>query len=262
MDEMESIPILAFHKVDPRFEWGVTRATPRRFRKIIQYLYDAGYTGIGANDLLHPETLDPQKKVVGITFDDSYASLYEHAFPVLQEFGFSATVFVITDFIGKLNTWDVNLGWLTFKHLDWTQMREMEKHGISFGSHTVSHPDLTRISPERIRNELGDSKKILEDGLGKEIPLVSYPFGRFNPAIVHMSQEAGYQKACAFFNKIGKTKESFVLERKAYYLMDSMFSLRSKLHTNVWSPCEDVKLRVINFCSHGTSIVKHFILRQ
>lgn len=261
MIENEHIPILAFHKVDPHFEWGVTRATPNGFRRIIKYLHKEGYTGIGLDSLLHNKP-DPGKKYIGITFDDSYESLYQYAFPILQEFGFSATIFAITNFIGKINTWDVNLGWLTFKHLNWQQMREMDKYGFSFGSHTVSHPDLTRITNKRIIHELNYSKQLLEEGFGKEIPYISYPFGRFNPKIVELSKEAGYKKGCAFFNKTGNVKETFVLERKAYYLIDSMFSLRAKLHNNVWSPFEDAKLRIINFCSHGTSIVKHFILNQ
>lgn len=248
------VPILAFHKVDPRFEWGVTRVTPKQFRRIIKYLHDNGYKTVSLQDLTDTNRPLPQKPVV-LTFDDSYESIYEYAYPVMQEFGYTGTVFIITDYIGALNRWDVNLGWLTFQHLNWDHIHEMKKHGFEFGSHTHRHPDLTRVSNDRIRHELMDSKKILEDRFGEAIRFVAFPFGRYNNQVVKIAKQAGYVRGCAFWNSL-KNDETFVFERMAYYLFDTIWNLKAKLGHSFWTQCEVAKLKAINFCSHGTSLVK------
>lgn len=249
------IPILAFHKVDPRWEWGVTRVTPHRFASVVRYLADNGYRTIPLARAVDPEYELPEKPVI-LTFDDAYDSIYEHAFPVLQEAGFTATVFVITDYVGDLNTWDVNLGWLRFPHLGWDRIRELADAGFEFGSHTHRHPDLTRIPPERVRDELVVSKAVLEDRLAVPVRFVSYPFGRYNREVIRITRESGYLNACAFWSRVYGDEEQFVFERNAYYLFDRVWNLRAKLGDNLLTRIETMKLKVINFCSHGTSLVK------
>jgi peptidoglycan/xylan/chitin deacetylase (PgdA/CDA1 family) len=240
------IPILAFHKVDPRWEWGVTRVTPRQFTSVIRYLKTYGYETLTLTQALNPDYPLPEKPVI-LTFDDAYQSIYEYAFPILQDAGYTATIFVITEFVGLRNTWDVNLGWLYFQHLAWDAIRELSRAGFGFGSHTHRHPDLTRVGKDRI---------LLEDHLGLPVPIVSYPFGRYNREVIQLSREAGYRAACAFWNRFPGDEEQFVFERKAYYLFDGLWNLRAKLGHNLFTQFEAAKLRVINFCSHGTSLVK------
>jgi peptidoglycan/xylan/chitin deacetylase (PgdA/CDA1 family) len=248
------IPILAFHKIDFRWEWGVTRVTPRQFASVVHYLKGHGYTTITLEQALNPLFQLPQKPVI-LTFDDAYQSIYDYAFPILEEAGYTATIFVITDFIGQKNTWDVNLGWLYFQHLSWDAILELSRAGFEFGSHTHRHPDLTRIGRKRILSELVTSKKIIEDRLGLSVPVISYPFGRYNREVLRLSREAGYCAGCAFWNRY-PGEEQFVFERKAYYLFDGLWNLNAKLGHNLLTRFEMAKLRVINFCSHGTSWVK------
>ena len=252
-------PALAFHKVDDAFEWGVTRINPKRFRSLILFLKEAGYQGMSVEqyfDIDHPL---PNKPVI-LTFDDGYQKLYEHAIPVLREVDFSATLFVITDYIGKMNTWDVNLGGFKFSHLNWSEIREIQSMGFEIGSHTVSHPHLTWLKETDIRFELEASRKSLEDGLGSEVETVSFPFGRYNETVLEMAKLAGYEHACAFFKKkknLRKYKESFVLERKAHYIFDTYRSLNAKLNPeSVSGKLETAKLKLINLGSYGTSLVK------
>ncbi|MBN1894828.1 polysaccharide deacetylase family protein [bacterium] len=251
--------ILAFHKVDPRFEWGLTRVTPRQFRLMLAFLQKRGIRVVpiredgGASHKTQENTAS-----VVLSFDDSYESLYAHAFPAMRERGYPGIVFVVTGHVGGLNTWDVNLGWRTFRHLSWEQMREMMQSGIQFGSHTVHHPDLTRSDDRTIRRELEYSKKELEDRLGAPVEYISYPFGRFNRRVVEISRECGYRNGCAFWNRIGREREPYVLERKAVYLLDGRFGLDAKISRRPWSFIENIKLRLINFGSHGTAVVKGF----
>jgi peptidoglycan/xylan/chitin deacetylase (PgdA/CDA1 family) len=247
------VPILAFHKVNPAFEWGVTRSTPGQFRKVLVHLRKNGYTSVSLDDLIDRRPL-PEKPVV-LTFDDAYDCFYRHALPLLSEFGFKATLFVITGYVGMDNTWDVNLGWLRFRHMSWEQIRELAGLGMEIGSHTVRHADLTRLTGVRLTRELLQSKTSLEDRIGCSVRTVSFPFGRYNGHVLRACKEAGYKAGCGF--RTGQRKQDpFVFQRKAYYLIDGIWTLKAKLSDGWIAGAENAKLRFINFCSHGTSLVK------
>ncbi|MBN2201948.1 polysaccharide deacetylase family protein [bacterium] len=247
------VPILAFHKVDDRFEVGVTRIGRLRFSRIVSELRGWGYAAVSLADCADPARL-PEKPVV-LTFDDSYESVHRNAFPVLAAAGFKATVFVVTDYIGRENAWDVNLGWIRFEHLDWPRLRELRDAGWEIGSHTARHPDLTRVPASRVDAELTDSKRALEDGLNAPVRFLSFPFGRYNDRVLDAMQRAGYARGVGFWLRKPADK-TLVFERKAYYLFDGNLSLRSKLTGSPLGFLENVKLRVINFFSHGTALVK------
>ncbi len=243
--------------MDASFEWGVTRNTPRQFESFLKYLKDESYKTVSLQSLIQSSSSFPAKPVV-LTFDDTYESVYTQAFPLLKAYGFFATVFILTGYIGKINFWDVNLGGCTFKHLSWDGILDLHKAGFEIGSHTVHHYDLTRIPLKSIRNELERSKKTLEDKIGVEIPFIAFPFGRFNRRTIDIALEVGYRKGCGAIvgNSHRLFKESFVLERKTCYLFDRQWNLKAKLEKTPLSSIENFKLRIINFCSHGTSLVK------
>ncbi|MBN2105086.1 polysaccharide deacetylase family protein [bacterium] len=248
------VPVLVFHKVDPAFEWGVTRVNPQHFRRILSVLKANHYQTVSLYDLFNQNQRLPEFPLV-ITFDDSYDSIYEYAYPILQEFGYTATVFVITGFAGSLNDWDVNLGGIKFRHLSWAKIKTLSESGFEIGSHTVHHPDLTRISRDTLIKELTQSKSHLEDQVGKPVHFISFPFGRYNDEVIHECRQAGYRHGCGFWIR-KKNDLSFVFERKAYYLFDNAWSLKAKLDHHWGRVIENIKLRAVNFCSHGTSLVK------
>jgi peptidoglycan/xylan/chitin deacetylase (PgdA/CDA1 family) len=252
--EPSAVPILAFHKVDRRFEWGVTRVSPAGFRKVLAFLKNGGYRTVSLRSLCDPQFQPPEKPVV-LTFDDSYASLYDNALPLLREFGFTAAVFVVTGYAGRLNRWDVNLGWIRFRHLDWSQIEELRRDGIEIESHTVNHPDLTRMDGASLRLELADSKKAIEDRLGAPVRFLSFPFGRYNRRVLDAMRECGYDRGVGYWIDDPSDK-TLVFKRRAYYLFDGLWNLRAKLGSGAWTAFEDVKLRSINFFSHGTALVK------
>ncbi len=253
------VPIITFHKVDKRFEWGVTRVTPLQFKKIISFLKTAGYDTISLSDLGNGHLKLPEKPII-LNFDDSYESIYANAYPVMQSYNCTATIFIITGYVGKLNLWDVNVGWIRFKHLSWEHIKELSDQGYEFGSHSVNHPDLTRIKEKDIYRELDYSKKEIEDKTGKPVKYISFPFGRYNQRVIDYCQQVGYEKGCAFhINRKHKAKlqgNSFVLKRKAYYLFDGEFSLKAKLGRKPFDFFEDIKLKIINSCSYGTFLIK------
>src|SRR5262249_42894207 len=108
---------------------------------------------------------------VVITFDNGYMDFCTDAFPVLKQCGFTATVFLATDRIQDHAARIEGVDYLT-----WRDVCELSKEGITFGSHTVTHPDLRSLAPETIDYELTYSKEIIEEKLGSEVNSFSYPF--------------------------------------------------------------------------------------
>jgi peptidoglycan/xylan/chitin deacetylase (PgdA/CDA1 family) len=187
-------PILAYHKVERRAELGVTRLSPRRFARQIERLARAGWRALS---LLEVIACARGERAVGerelaITFDDAYRGLREHAFPVLAAHGFTATCFVITDYAGKLNRWDVAYGGRRFAHLAWRDIERARGRGIEFASHTATHARLDWLSDAAARRDLLRSRETLESALGMPCDAVSYPFGIARARECALAREAGY----------------------------------------------------------------------
>ncbi|HJR67913.1 MAG TPA: polysaccharide deacetylase family protein [Gemmatimonadaceae bacterium] len=192
---MPSVPrILCYHKVDRRLELGVTRISPRRFARQIERLAADGWRTLTLDEVAScargDRAVAPNE--IAITFDDAYRGLREHAFPVLEAHGFAATCFVITAYAGRLNRWDVAYGGRRFPHLTWRDMRRWQSRGITFASHTVTHPRLTWISDARAAEELHGSRRDLRRALDAEPRGVSYPFGACASREYALAREAGY----------------------------------------------------------------------
>lgn len=246
------IPILVYHKIDPKFEWGITRTTPGQFKKQIALMHQLGYRTISFKQLFEGDFNSTEKCAI-ITFDDAYQSVVTYAFPIMQQYGFSATIFAITDYVGKKNFWDINLGWRTFEHLDWKDIRKLSAAGWEIGSHTATHPDLTTRSSCEILSELGGSRKKIEDETGKPARMLAYPFGRFNDEVIRYVEAAGYRGACTmrfgFASTLGKP---FLLPRLGIYLWDPIVAFQAKVHPTFLTPFEGSLQYLISFCARGT----------
>ena len=170
------IPILMYHSVQdgssnpqPYYE---TNVSPRTFARQMKQLRDEGYLAVGIEDglkLLHKG--DASQRVVIITFDDGYRDFYEVAFPILLDFGFNATVFLITGVTADRPERFKNRECLT-----WNEVRVLHSRGINFGSHTATHPELKFLSAKKIEDEIGRSKKTIEDQIGAPVRSFSYPY--------------------------------------------------------------------------------------
>jgi len=128
-----------------------------------------------------------------VTFDDGQANLYSYALPVLEQEGVPALVFMVAGRIGGLTDWEAPSRWRSNPLLTWEQMREMQQRGVTFGSHTLSHPRLTDLPEEQWRRELAQSKLLLEEGLGRPVDTLAYPYGAFSPEIGQVALEMGYR---------------------------------------------------------------------
>ncbi|MDI6740211.1 MAG: polysaccharide deacetylase family protein [Candidatus Edwardsbacteria bacterium] len=256
----DQIPILAYHKVDPRFELGGTRTTPRQFARQMRFLADNGYQTVTLSQAatLMNEGRSGERKYVCLTFDDAYESLYFHAWPVLKQHGFTATIFAVADFVGAENTWDINWLGLRFRHMSWEQMREMRAAGIEFGSHGASHWDLRYLSDAELDREVRGSKQILEQGLGAPVTTFSYPFGRDDDRVKRAVEQAGYAAACSLSPRPRNSETNyFALRRCGVYITDVLWDFRHKVdQRSPWFWIEDLFSRGVNFCAGGTALAK------
>ncbi len=185
------VPILIYHSVKPH-QPGETSllkryiVEPSSFEKQLRFFKENNYTVIGLDYLaeaLDQTILLPPKSIV-LTFDDGWNNQYAYAFPLLKQYGYTATFFIYTNAID-------HKGFLT-----WQQVKEMDSAGMTIGGHTKSHPYLKQVTDTALlEDEIIGGKRVLEDHLGNSITLFAYPFGYYNDTIIGIVKKAGYKTA-------------------------------------------------------------------
>ena len=178
--KMASLPVLTFHAVDDRP--AVISIRPRLFEYGMALLYDRGFRTLSLPEVVEhlQQRLPFPARSFTITFDDGYQSVYEQAFPILQRYGFSATVFLTVGEKGNYTEAERLPSMCERFMLSWREIKEMHKSGIEFGAHTLTHPDLTRLPLAKIEDEVHGSKEIIEDALGTQIACFAYPYGCYD----------------------------------------------------------------------------------
>lgn len=169
-----AVPILYYHLVDDHLygPYPSMFVSPKEFEKQMNYLKNNDYTVIALDEIEHAGQYD---KPVIITFDDGYEDNYTNAYPILKKYNYKATVFLISSFIGKpgyLNKDEIN------------GMKDL----VSFQSHTVTHPYLTRLSSKEQEYELAASKKEIEAIAGRGVDAVAYPIGDYNQQVIDIAK--------------------------------------------------------------------------
>jgi peptidoglycan/xylan/chitin deacetylase (PgdA/CDA1 family) len=173
------IPVLNYHHVhngpDPSF-----RVTTAELRTQLESLLNAGYTPIDLTQMIHlTGKLDREGQPILVTFDDGYENFLLHAWPILQELRVPCTLFLLSDYLGSWNDWD-DLKRSRHRHLSLDQVHSLQQSGISWGSHTRSHPVLTQLGSAELISEMCDSQRELEQSLGIPIQAIAYPGGHVN----------------------------------------------------------------------------------
>ena len=195
------ISILAYHQiaeVPPQHDPCKLAVTPDTFTAQMAWLHRKGYRCLGLGEAVHhlfEDGPEPDKCVV-ITFDDGYRDLHTTVWPILERFGFTATVFMVTGRAGCASDWEGQQGSRSARLLTWPEVQELDRAGFTFASHSVTHPRLTRLSDSQARSELERSRKTLEDQLGKPVDLFAYPYGKRDARIQRIAAECGYRAAC------------------------------------------------------------------
>ncbi|MDX6609634.1 MAG: hypothetical protein QOF85_1559 [Solirubrobacterales bacterium] len=198
--------VLCYHAVSDT--WPSPAAiSAARLQAQLAYLLRRGYRPLTLSAALDESA---PRKAMAVTFDDAYASILRAGLPVLERLGIPATVFVPTDAAGEagLMTWSELAPWAGGEHEDelrcmsWEQLRELARHGWEVGSHTCSHPHLTKVGTERMATELRLSRAACEEELQRPCTTLAYPFGSYDATVTGAVAAAGYSAAVTLDERI------------------------------------------------------------
>ncbi len=200
MKRSMNIQTLVYHRVCADEEWYPSPyvVTQSVFRLQMRYLSESGFYTPGLSAILEGAATDRRdgKMPFLLTLDDGYLDNYSKAFPVLQEFGFTATIFLVADFSRRYNWWDIPEGTPRAELLQCGHIGEMARAGIEFGSHTVHHPRLPELSHRDLQDELVRSRGIIEDLVCRPVVTLAFPYSATNARVKNAVREAGY--SCSF----------------------------------------------------------------
>jgi GT2 family glycosyltransferase/peptidoglycan/xylan/chitin deacetylase (PgdA/CDA1 family) len=223
-------PILMFHSISkPQDDREATYYTsPRSFQRILSWLRLRNYHHVGPTEWLGGAV--PERSVL-LTFDDAYDDLYTELLPLASEFKLKPLIFVVADLIGKTNEWDQRQGLRKRSLLTSDQLREMQRAGVTFGSHSLTHPLLTSLSNSALLQEVKDSKAKLEDLLGSPVEWFAYPFGDVDRRVRAAVLEAGYKAAVTTNAGFNRWHDPMTLNRFEIDDRDWLLDVALKLAT-------------------------------
>ncbi len=245
-------PVLCYHRIGGPLELGVTRVGRSVFVRQMTALAKAGWRTLTLADFATRTTYDARRTFF-MTFDDGYASLAEHAYPLLADLGFTATTFLITDYVGRTNTWDVRYTWDRLPHLGWEQIEHWRARGFDFGSHGATHRRLTWLADDAVQSDLGRSREVLRARLGAEAGrAIAYPFGAVDSRIVQHAAAAGYESG---FGGVKATGEPLNLARVPVYLWD-LWGVPLGLRDDRIGVLGRMVAHAANRCAVGTSVMQ------
>lgn len=232
------VPILMYHSISENHNgdsnpYYQTTTAPGVLAEQMRFLHENNYRVINLGEAVKKieKAEGSTERHVVITFDDGFRDFYTEAFPVLSRYGFSATVFLPTAFIKESPS--------KFKGrecLTWSQVRELWSAGTLFGSHTVSHPQLTTVKPQELEMEVRESKRVIEDELGGPVDSFAYPYAfpeenhSFRRRLRTILPEAGYVNGVStIIGTAGSRDDRFFLPRLPMNSWDDLQLFRAKL---------------------------------
>ena len=246
-------PILCYHRIGGPLELGVTRVGRSVFARQMTALARAGWRTLSLTESADVQTPHAERRRFVLTFDDGYASLAEHAYPVLADLGFTATTFLITDYIGKTNDWDVRYTWDRLPHLAWAEIERWRARGFGFASHGATHRRLTWLADADVSAELSGSRETLVTRLGPESGrAVAYPFGAVDERVAGLARDAGYELG---FGGVRGNGDRLQLPRVPVYMWD-VGNVPLGLREDAVGAAGKTLAHIANRCAVGTSVMR------
>jgi glycosyltransferase involved in cell wall biosynthesis len=229
--------ILAYHGINDlveeefsRVEYGQRkydlkklRVQPDLFEKQMAYLYYNGYRSITLDKIIkyRRKGLKHSPKSFVITFDDGFRDNFTFALPILKKYGYTATIFLVTD---KINESGKNK-----QYLSWDEIQQMHREGFSFGAHTCSHSSLTQLTIDEAKTEIEESKRTIEENLQFKVNFFSYPYGDFNSGIQTLVEKAGFLGAVVTPHGPGINNGLYSLKRVGVNAFNPMWVFKLKV---------------------------------
>lgn len=219
------VPILTYHNFDPSIPGSMTIGTAR-FEEQLQWLKDNGYTVIPLKQLvgyLQGKTTSLPPKPVVITADDGRKTVYTYMLPLVKKYHVPVTLFVYPSAISRASY-----------ALTWQQLKELQQTGqFDIQGHTYWHPNFNEEKKnlsakhyqQLVHTQLINSKKILEDKLGKPITLLAWPYGIYDPYLEQEAKKAGYTIAFSVDDRDANTSEKMMAMPR--YMISAKMSMKT-----------------------------------
>jgi len=152
---------------------------------------------------------------VYMTFDDAFVNLLDNAIPILSKLKIPAIIFAVPGNFGQTPKWNIAAGHSEYNEMIMTaqQLQSIQGDLVTIGSHTQTHPDLSKLLSDQVRWQLTESKKNLEQLLGRPVEELALPHGAYNQEVLRIAQEVGYKRIYTLEPKLGDSQESGVFGR-------------------------------------------------
>jgi peptidoglycan/xylan/chitin deacetylase (PgdA/CDA1 family)/SAM-dependent methyltransferase/GT2 family glycosyltransferase len=203
----DAVPILMYHRIatDGPAALAGYRVAPELFAAQMDALYRAGYHTIRLEEWINALTRNEQLpgKPIILTFDDGYRDFLTGAMPVLRYYGFSATVFLVAERIGRVANWDSAYGEAA-PLLSWQEVHALQDAGTEFGCHSALHWPMTGMSLAELTEDTARSRAILEEGMGVPVNSLAYPYGAENEFVRRAVADLGFQAAVTCYRGISR----------------------------------------------------------
>jgi len=190
----------------------------------MSFLKRSGLRGVSVRELLRAMGTEGARGLVGLTFDDGYDNFLHAALPILERYGFSATVFAVGGLLGAENTWDERP---RMRLLEAEGIREAARRGMEVGSHGMRHIRLSGLRTEQLEKEVVESRRVLGEVLGEAVEGFCYPYGSVDGAAARSVHQAGYTYACACWTRVESS--IYDLPRPPVWEIDGPLMLAAKL---------------------------------
>lgn len=165
--------ILTFHSIDPSAS--VMSVAPEQLRTLVQAIKRSGHEIVSLSEILERP---PESRTVALTFDDGFASVHEHALPILRQESAPATLFLTTGHVARDSDWATLPAQApVFPMLDWAQVEELHAAGWEIEAHTETHPHLPALDDAAMEHELVVAADTIEQRLGRRPGILAYPYG-------------------------------------------------------------------------------------
>ena len=229
---MSEVLVLCYHAISPT--WAAPLAlSPELFERQMTMLVRRGWKATTFRDAVHEP---PAPKTLAVTFDDAFASVYEQAYPILSSLGMPATVFAPTSFMSERQPlqWSGIDHWLAtdaapeLAGMSWDDLGRLQEAGWEVGSHTRTHPRLTNLDDDAVRDELAESRHEIAARLSRPCETVAYPYGDVDERVADAAQRAGYLAGAALASGL-RARGPQRWPRVGIYNGDQMWRFRIKL---------------------------------
>ena len=203
------------------------RVKPKDFEKQMNWFYKNNWKSFTISELVKLDEI-PKKSFV-VTFDDGFEDNFLNAFPILKKYNFKATIYLVPN--QKTNHWEEKNTSVLSNLLNNEQILQMQNSGlIEFGSHTLSHVNLSTINDEQLLNELKKSKEEVEKITNQECEAFAYPYGKFDDNIVNSVKKVGYKNATVVKRGLFKKDDDvFTIKRVGILGTESFFDFLLKI---------------------------------